>query len=536
MENYNVFGAMVDMSRNAVMTVEAVKRFIDDLEKMGYNMLMLYTEDTYEVDGEPYFGYMRGRYTKEEMRELDAYGEAHGVELIPCMQTLAHLNAYIRWDKTPVDIADILLVGDDKTYDLIDRMFKTLSECFKTRRIHIGMDEAWMLGRGKYIDKNGGYEHAHSIIRKHLTRVVEIAKRYDYEVIMWSDMYFFPWTDGKYYIPKCEMPKEYVDALLPGVIPVYWDYYHKTEDNYDNMMYNHRQLSKDFWFAGAVWTGNGYMPHHKDSIETMLPALRMAEKYEVKNVFMTMWGDGGGECSRFALLPSLYHLAQAARGNTDEKKIKEGFYEMFGAYYDDFVLLDLPDSLCGSGQGVHPFSNVSKYAILSDTFNGWLDYTIEKGVAHRFENAAKKLRAAERRNPKYAAIFHTAACLASLLAVKYDLGLRVREAYQSNDREALTRIAKVDYPKASRRLCAFIAAVEAQWLAENKPAGLDVQHIRLGAVKERLDYCRRTLVSYLNGDVASIPELCEEILPFYAKERSFKTSKTMEIMTPSVFL
>ena len=34
---------------------------------------MLYTEDTYEVDNEPYFGYMRGRYSADELRELDDY-------------------------------------------------------------------------------------------------------------------------------------------------------------------------------------------------------------------------------------------------------------------------------------------------------------------------------------------------------------------------------------------------------------------------------------------------------------------------------
>ena len=33
---------------------------------------MPYTEDIYEVDGEPYFGYMRGSYTKAEMKEIDA--------------------------------------------------------------------------------------------------------------------------------------------------------------------------------------------------------------------------------------------------------------------------------------------------------------------------------------------------------------------------------------------------------------------------------------------------------------------------------
>lgn len=40
---YKHFGAMLDMSRNGVMKVSQIKKFINYLEKMGYNMLELYT-------------------------------------------------------------------------------------------------------------------------------------------------------------------------------------------------------------------------------------------------------------------------------------------------------------------------------------------------------------------------------------------------------------------------------------------------------------------------------------------------------------
>ena len=86
-----MLGAMVDCSRNAVMNVPTVKKFAKLIRSMGYNTLMLYTEDTYEVDNQPAFGYQRGRYSQEELRELDQYCLSIGIELIPCIQTLAHL-------------------------------------------------------------------------------------------------------------------------------------------------------------------------------------------------------------------------------------------------------------------------------------------------------------------------------------------------------------------------------------------------------------------------------------------------------------
>ena len=90
-------GIMIDCSRNGVMSPEKVKEFATMLADMGYNMLQLYTEDTYEIDGEPYFGYMRGRYTQNELKDIDAHCASIGIELIPCIQTLAHLERLSRW-------------------------------------------------------------------------------------------------------------------------------------------------------------------------------------------------------------------------------------------------------------------------------------------------------------------------------------------------------------------------------------------------------------------------------------------------------
>ena len=134
---------MADCSRNAVMTVKTGKTFIDNMALMGYDTLMLYTEDTYEVPGEPYFGYLRGRFSQDEIRELVAYGEEKGIELIPCIQTLGHLNAIFRWPEyQPInDTADILLVEEPRTMTLIENMLKSLRSCFKTDKIHIGMDD-----------------------------------------------------------------------------------------------------------------------------------------------------------------------------------------------------------------------------------------------------------------------------------------------------------------------------------------------------------------------------------------------------------
>ena len=55
---------MVDCSRNAVCSVPYLKKLLIWMAFMGYDRLMLYTEDTYEIEGQPFFGFLRGRLAR----------------------------------------------------------------------------------------------------------------------------------------------------------------------------------------------------------------------------------------------------------------------------------------------------------------------------------------------------------------------------------------------------------------------------------------------------------------------------------------
>lgn len=93
----NYSGKLILHFLNAIMKPEKVKEFAKMLADMGCNMLQLYTEDTYEIDGEPFFGYMRGRHTQEELMDIDRYCAGIGIELVPCIQTLRHLTQMAQW-------------------------------------------------------------------------------------------------------------------------------------------------------------------------------------------------------------------------------------------------------------------------------------------------------------------------------------------------------------------------------------------------------------------------------------------------------
>ncbi len=514
MNTYRYFGAMLDCSRNAVMKPEAVKRMIDCLQKMGYNALELYTEDTYEVDGEPYFGYLRGRYTAAELKDLDAYAAAHGVELIPCIQTLAHFTAPVKLPayREVVDVNDILLIDEEKTYALIDQLFASLAANFTSRRVHIGMDEAHMVGLGAYLDKHGFCDRF-ELLARHLEKVAAIAAKYGFAPHMWSDMFFRLGNHGEYYGRGLHVP-ESVRARVPeSVALTYWDYYHTEREDYDAMIASHKEFGRQLWFAGGAWCWNGFAPLNAYSLHSMKPAMESVRKNGVENVLVTMWGDNGKECSFFAVLPALYAIRQYADGNFDDAAISRGFFETFGVKFEDMTLLDLPNRTRGNSKGA-VIQNPCKSLLFSDCFLGILDHAAEEEGKIPYGEYAAALESASAAAGDFEYIFRALAKLCRVLEIKADLGVRTRKAYQTRDTRTLAVLAKEDYAVLPGRLKAFYEAFKELWFQENKPFGWEVQEARLGGVILRVTSCKERLKDYLSGKIERIEELEETILPY----------------------
>lgn len=520
-KNHKYFGVMLDMSRNAVMKPEQVKTFASLIQKMGYNMLQLYTEDTYEVENEPYFGYMRGRYTQDELKDIVSYCESIGVEVIPCIQTLAHLEHIFRWNPYAgiSDLGGSLFVGEPRTYELIENMFKTLRKCFSSQYVHIGMDEAHLLGLGKYYDKHG-HENRFEILQKHLFRVMEIAEKYNFKPIMWSDMWFRLGNKGEYYPENPDLPREVVEVIPQNLGLVYWDYYHTEKEYMAKMMRAHLKSENDVWFAGGAWTWTGFASGNKFTLETMLPAMQAAKECGVENVFLTIWGDNGKECSFYSVLPSLFAVKKAYDGVTDEKLIREEFKEIVGVDYDAMTALDLPNYVGGNEDCK---SNISKRMLYSDPFVGVLDTTLKPDVAEEYKAHAKRLRGYA--TGQFAYLFESAAALCEFLSVKYDLGKRTREAYKSKNGDTMYALIE-DYREAEGRLDAFYEAFCKLWFTENKAYGFEVQDIRLGGLKQRLRHCRKRLVEYMEDKTETIAELEEELLDYFGNGKEYVEEST----------
>ena len=319
---YTMRGLMADCSRNGVLRPDAAEAFMRRSALMGVNMLMFYTEDTYEVPGEPFFGYLRGGFTNREMKALDDYADALGIELIPCIQALAHLEQTLQWDPNFKyrDTNHILLADDEPTYALIRKFIKAASGCVRSRRIHLGMDEAHGLGSGRFKEKFGD-KPPFEIINAHLARVRDICREEGLKPMIWSDMYFRLGSKNHgYYDMEWKIPKDVLANIPKDVQLVYWDYYHADVETYQKMIAFHRQLGSEPLMGGGIWTWSHMwcaLPWSFTAVNACMSACR---KEGLKEVFMTMWGDEGMEVDLFSALPGIQYFCEQAFGAKDPMK------------------------------------------------------------------------------------------------------------------------------------------------------------------------------------------------------------------------
>ena len=507
MTNQPMLGVMLDCSRNAVPNMQSAKYFIDCLEKMGYNTLMYYTEDTYEVENEPYFGYLRGRFTAEELRELDAYSEAHGIELVPCVQTLAHLRTAFRWSAyTPInDTADILLMDDERTYLLIENIFRSLRACFKTDQVHIGMDEAHMMGLGKYLDQHGFCDRREIFLR-HLNRVCRIADKYGFRPMIWHDMLFASTKDRA---ESDEALAEFRKQLPENLAVVYWNYYNTDEATYRAGVNKSKKLGDKAVFAGGVWTWSGFVPANRTTFAVTKPALDACRKEDITDVLFTMWGDDGAECSLFAALPALLYAAELSRGNDDLESIKKKFYELFGESYDDVLSMGELDILLkktADGQDC-----ASKILLYNDVLMGIYDPLVPEDAAEKFASLAEHFEKCAAGTKYFAPHFECYAALARVLEKKATVGIALRAAYKAGDRDTLRALSET-LLEIAKRMREFLRLYRILWMSEKRPHGFDVQEIRIGGAVTRVESAAERINDYLDGKLDRIDELEETLL------------------------
>lgn len=502
---------MVDVARNYPLKVETFKKLIRYMALLGYSTLKIYFEDLLEVNNEPYFGYLRGRYSKEEIKEIVNYADLFKIEVMPYIQTLAHLNQIKRWCvyRDHFDIDDILLVDDDRAYTLIDNMLETISESFTSKRINIGMDEAYLLGRGKYLDKRG-YDKRVNIFKKHLSKILTLTSKYNFDVEMWGDMFF---NNSSYAYDNLS-----VEDLnkVNNLKLVYWDYEYKDVKEFQSLIKLHKKVSDKVSTAGGSWKWLGLAPNNKYAIAANINFMKASLKENIEEYTLTCWGDNGSSASIFSILPTLFAVANFSfhQGN---KKIDYLFKDILKISFNDFLYVDKVNNIT-INDPLNAKNNISRIYLYNDLLLGTYNSLIDKNQISTYKVIKKKLNKLSKNN-SFNYIFKTLFEFCRVLILKVEIMDELRIAYQDNNKEKLNEIL-IKLNKLKTTFDKFYFALYEQYHLEAKGNGFDVIDIRLGGVLQRIKTTIRKLNDYLKYGT-KIDELEEIMLDFYGNVYSY---------------
>ena len=503
-------GLMLDLSRNAVAHIDMLKQFIREMAFMGHSWFMLYMEDVYEVEGEPYFGALRGRYSIQDLQEVDRYAQLFGVQLVPCIQTLAHMDQYFMWETIEYkykDIDNIFNVGNAEVRTLLTRMIASLRKAFSSDIIHIGMDEAHNLGRGRYLDENGLKKRG-DIMQDHLAFMKTLCTTYGFKPIVWDDMFFGRYSNNK----------EDVEPVIPNQVGLmYWDYYSGLAKHYQNHLQVCRTLTEKPMFAGGAWRWTGYIPHHKKTLETTLAAIEACRKERVKEVIVTSWGDDGSEAPLYTCMFGLVLYAYLdCHAEYREEEFAQYLKLYTGMGFNEWMRQGEPDLFEGTTDNNYDITP-SKYLLYQDPLGSKFLYYIRTlttdmaAVYAKLEQAFTE-DAAHTDNPLQHSIAQFYALMMKTLYYKWRLPLDIWEAYKKTDKKALQALVENKLKPLKAALTETAKARRQVWTEECRAFGSEVLDHRFGAMLMRLEVTQEILTDYIQGKIRRIDELEEERL------------------------
>ncbi len=213
-------GISDDISRGQSPTIDNLKKFIKELSYYKINQYYLaFINDMFKFSNYPEIGINIGRYSKEDILELQEFANKCFIQLIPIFQTVSNWDNILHhpdyWKYGEFPGSDSLNLSNDKIYELLDGMIGELSTTFKSEYFHIGGDESLDVGKlaSNNLIKIIGIGQ---VYLNHYKKVYEIVKKHGYKkVIIYHDTLY------KY--------KELIEGLPKDIIINYYNYKFKNE-------------------------------------------------------------------------------------------------------------------------------------------------------------------------------------------------------------------------------------------------------------------------------------------------------------------
>lgn len=289
MKKLDLIILQIDLARQKE-TVDFVKSYIDFAKDNGYNAVLMYLEAAVKVECTPFFNDDE-TYTPGEIREIVAYGNEKGIDIIPALEDLAHVENFLRHPQlafisecqdAQVDgraivsgLGHCACPSNPAGMAFLDTYYRQVMELFTSRYVHVGMDEPFdfaVCPRCAERIRNG--ETKQDIFYLHLMRVYDLVKSFGRTMMMWDD--FFEYLDV-------------VERLPRDVILCNWNYGFISDEPQGHWI---NRKTKD-WFRYYDKLGFRYLfctyANSSSKLYNTDTFTNYASKYHPIGALMTVW-------------------------------------------------------------------------------------------------------------------------------------------------------------------------------------------------------------------------------------------------------
>jgi len=313
--DFPVRGYMLDVSRDRVPTRETLERIVEVMALVRLNHLQLYVEHTFAYPGHEAVWRDASPLTADDVRWLDKLCAAHGIELCANQNTFGHMGRWLAHDayraraecpdgfttRLGMKLAPGCLAPTPENAELALALCRELLRHHKSRRIHIGCDETFELGRGASAREVAARGKAR-VYADHLLRIASPLHESGCEVLFWGDIL----RDHPELVR--ELPRDGMTALvwhyerpfesvpLPrAALPLLADFgiSERAFRGFSAQTEAFAAAALPFWVCPGTSTWNSFLGRWTNARENLRDAASVGLARGARGFLITDWGDNG---------------------------------------------------------------------------------------------------------------------------------------------------------------------------------------------------------------------------------------------------
>jgi len=313
--DFPVRGFMLDVSRDRVPTRATLERLVELLGLCRVNHLQLYTEHTFAYAAHETVWRDASPLTPDDVRWLDGLCRARGIELAANQNGFGHMDRWLKHERyRPLAecpggwqpsagglIPPAVLAPSADSLDLVLGLYRELLPCFSSRRINIGCDETFELGKGRSAGEVGRRGRG----RVYLDFVArQLAALHDdgREVLFWGDVVRqhpelageLPRADTVALVWHYEAPGD-TPPLPEWVYGILGEFGVTTEAvaGFRSQVPPFVEQGVPFWVCPGTSSWNSLLGRLPNARANLLDAVEVGRAGGAGGVLITDWGDNG---------------------------------------------------------------------------------------------------------------------------------------------------------------------------------------------------------------------------------------------------